>query len=114
VSSSVNLTLKNAVESISLTAGKNILVADMKDSTVVTARVLDYEGNPVRDGTEVNFMASMGTVPPSALTQGGVASVTFTASVQTEGTATVTATSYGVSASIDLSLKSEHAPLPPE
>ncbi len=65
------------------------LPADGITSTRVRAFVMDQVGNPVMDGTLVNFETSLGDINPSARTVDGVAEVQLSSS--RTGLATVTA-----------------------
>jgi hypothetical protein len=65
-------------------------------TTTVKATVLDSIGDPMPNGTAVNFTVdntAIGTIIPSATTTNGEALVTFSAGITTPGTVTVTATS---------------------
>jgi hypothetical protein len=56
--------------------------------------VRDAAGNPAANGTSVTVSASTGTISPNVVSSsGGVATTTFTAPDNANGTATVTATS---------------------
>ncbi len=65
-------------------------------STTVTALVLGKGGAPVQDGTQVSFLATVGTLqPPQSHTRNGQASTILSAPRAT-GTTAVTATSGGI------------------
>jgi uncharacterized repeat protein (TIGR01451 family) len=70
---------------------------------VITATLIDQLGNPVADGTRVDFYASLGSVSTPHVTANGQAVATFTAG-SVPGTATVTATAIGRSGSVHLVL----------
>jgi adhesin/invasin len=71
----------------------------LNGTTQIVAQVLEASGTPPQDGTLIVFTTSMGSVqPPEAQTKGGRATVTFNAGT-TNGTATITASSGGASAS---------------
>jgi adhesin/invasin len=48
-------------------------------SAIISATVLDKKGQPVRDGTQVNFESNIGSITPYGFTKKGVATVTFNA-----------------------------------
>ncbi len=80
---------------ISLVAAPDVIYADGKSSTVVTATVSDSGGHPAPDGTSVRFTTTLGTLTPdTAATTSGVARVSLT-SVNTPGTAKVSAAAFG-------------------
>lgn len=81
--------------SISLAAAPDIIYADGRSTTVVTATVQDSGGHSAPDGTSVRFTTTLGTLTPdTASTTAGVARVSLT-SVSTSGTARVTAAAFG-------------------
>ena len=81
--------------SISVAAAPDVIYADGKSSTVVTATVQDSGGHPAPNGTSVRFTTTLGTLTPdTASTTSGVARVSLT-SVSTPGTARVTAAAFG-------------------
>lgn len=80
--------------SLSLTSSPEIILADGKSTTTVTATVRDGDGNVVPDGTVVRFSASLGLLDKdTAPTTAGVARATLT-SAATVGTAQLTATAF--------------------
>ena len=81
--------------SITLAAAPDVIYADGRSSTVITATVQDSGGHAAPDGTSVRFTTTLGTLTPdTASTTSGVARVSLT-SVSTAGTARVTATAFG-------------------
>lgn len=77
-----NLTLTSAATSL-----------PFNGTAALTVQIVDAQGRPVPDGTQVTFAATLGTVQPAEVaTAGGAAAATFNAGVAS-GTATVTATS---------------------
>jgi hypothetical protein len=58
----------------------NVLLADGQSTAIVTAEVRGANGRPVRDGTEVRFYTTAGSITPVTFTQAGVARATLTAS----------------------------------
>jgi hypothetical protein len=54
-------------------------------TTKATIRAADRVGNPVPDGTRVNFRTSGASVQPSCITAGGACSVTFTSQANRPG-----------------------------
>ncbi len=95
-----------------LTAGSTELQADGASQTAVTANVLDPQGKPAPDGTEVQFVcepSGLGTIDPvTALTSGGKAVSTFTAGTET-GTVEIRAYAQGASDEIEIDLVSGQA-----
>jgi hypothetical protein len=80
---------------IILAAAPDVIYADGKSSTVITATVTDSGGHAAPDGTSVRFTTTLGTLTPdTASTTSGVARVSLT-SVSTAGTAKVTAAAFG-------------------
>ncbi|MEW6201323.1 MAG: hypothetical protein AB1546_05065, partial [bacterium] len=67
------------VKTITLTAFETILTADEKDTTDITAMVLDSANNPVKDGTIISFTATSGTITASGTTVNGGITITYTA-----------------------------------
>ncbi len=81
--------------SITLASAPDVIYADGRSSTVVTATVQDSGGHAAPDGTSVRFTTTLGTLTPdTASTTAGVARVSLT-SVTTAGTARVTAAAFG-------------------
>ena len=71
----------------------------LNGTTQIVAQVLESAGTPPQDGTLIVFTTSLGSIqPPEAQTKGGRVTVTFNAGT-TNGTATITASSGGASAS---------------
>lgn len=79
------------------------LLGDGTSTARVTATVTDVLGQPVPDGTPVQFTASLGVIEASATTAGGKATVTYTAALAT-GRATITATAGAATGSIEIPL----------
>jgi protocatechuate 3,4-dioxygenase beta subunit/5-hydroxyisourate hydrolase-like protein (transthyretin family) len=79
------------------------LLGDGTSTARVTATVTDVLGQPVPDGTPVQFAASLGVIEATATTAGGQATVTYTAA-QATGTATITATAGAATGSIEITL----------
>lgn len=78
--------------SIRLTAERDVLRADGKSATILTAEVRDDRGNVVPDGTRVRFSTTAGRLETTVVgTQNGVARVLLTAA-DIETAALVTAT----------------------
>ncbi len=81
--------------SITLAAAPDVIYADGRSSTVITATVQDSGGHAAPDGTSVRFTTTLGTLTPdTASTTAGVARVSLT-SVSTSGTAHVSAAAFG-------------------
>ena len=84
--------------SVSLAASPDIIYADGKSTTVITATVRDGGGSLVANNTPVRFTTSLGMLTgDTASTTSGVARISLT-SASAPGTATVTAVSFGGSA----------------
>ena len=68
-----------ATGSLALAAAPDVIYADGKSSTVVTATVRDSGGSLVPDGTSVRFTTNLGRLTPdTATTASGVARVSLT------------------------------------
>ena len=81
--------------SITLSSAPDIIYADSKSTTIITATVRDGGGNLVPNNTQVRFTTTLGTLTPdTAATTSGVARVSLTSS-SAAGTATVTAVAFG-------------------
>ncbi len=83
-------------------------------TSVISATVLDSNGDPMAAGTNVNFEVNntaLGTVVSSASISGtsGVAQATFSAGTTTAGTATITATSGAISGTTTIDIVSADA-----
>lgn len=84
--------------SVAVSATPDVIYADGKSTTVITATVRDGSGKIAPDGTSVRFTTTLGTLTPdTATTASGVARVSLTASSQ-EGKASITAAAFGISA----------------
>ncbi|MGV3721818.1 MAG: invasin domain 3-containing protein [Actinomycetota bacterium] len=69
-----------AAGAIRVSVTPNVLLADGVSSATVTAEVRTSNGRPARDGTEVRFYTTAGTITQVAFTSAGVARATLTAS----------------------------------
>jgi len=88
---------------ITLTAAATTL--PLNGSTDIIAQVLEAGGTPPQDGTLIIFTTTLGSIQPSeAETRGGRVTVKFVAGTQS-GTATITASSGGASASGNNAIK---------
>ena len=84
--------------SLSLGTAPDIIFADGKSTTIITATVRDGNGGPVPDGTPVRFGTTLGTLTPdTATTTSGAARVSLT-SASSPGDAAITATAFAASA----------------
>ena len=84
--------------SVTLAASPDIIYADGKSTTVITATVRDGGGSLVANNTPVRFTTTLGTLTgDTAATTSGVARISLT-SASGAGTATVTAVAYGATA----------------
>ncbi len=66
----------------SMTLATNIAAdssLSINGSAIISATVLDKKGQPVRDGTQVNFETNIGSITPYGFTKKGVATATFNA-----------------------------------
>jgi hypothetical protein len=69
-----------AAGSVRLTISPNVLLADGISTASVTAEVRTSSGRPARDGTEVRFYTTAGSITQIAFTSAGVARATLTSS----------------------------------
>ena len=84
--------------SVSLAATPDIIYADGKSTTVITATVRDAGGSIVANNTPVRFTTTLGTLTgDTASTTSGVARISLT-SAGSPGTATITAVAFGSTA----------------
>jgi len=88
--------------SVKLSADTTAIPADGITAILIRAQVLDAAGNPVQDGTTVQFETDVGNITPQAVTQNGIAVAKFS-SGQT-GVATITARVGGISGQITIKL----------
>lgn len=94
--------VSGAPSSLVLTRAPDSVPADGAAFSTLQATVTDAGGNPVVDGTVVNFATTLGTLSgATASTVGGVASVTLRSTWA--GTATVTATAGSASGTTTVS-----------
>ncbi len=108
-STSISL-IKPVIGTVSISSGSISIVADGVSTTTIVANVVDTAGNPVENGTAVNFVATAGTLKATrqggtseatAYTVNGTASATLTSSTSI-GTSTVTVTVGGLSKSLSV------------
>jgi hypothetical protein len=95
-SASQDIQISKTIAASTLTATASPASITNGATSVVSASVLDGNGNPMPNGTTVNFSVdnpALGTIVSSATTTAGVAKATFSAGTTSTGTATVTATS---------------------
>lgn len=84
--------------SVTLAAAPDIIYADGKSTTIITATVRDGGGSLVANNTPVRFTTNLGTLTgDTASTTSGVARISLT-SAASPGTATVTAVAFGTTA----------------
>ena len=84
--------------SVALAAAPDVIYADGKSATLLTATVRDSGGHLAPDGTSVRFTTTLGTLTPdTATTTSGVARVSLTSASQA-GTASVTAVAFAARA----------------
>jgi hypothetical protein len=70
----------SAAGAIRVQVSPNVLLADGVSTATVTAQVLGVGGRPARDGTEVRFYTTAGSITPVSFTSAGVARATLTSS----------------------------------
>jgi hypothetical protein len=70
----------HAAGSIRISVSPNVILADGVSTATVTADVRNSSGRPARDGTEVRFYTTAGSITQLAFTSAGVARATLTAS----------------------------------
>ena len=88
----------SGLASLSLAAAPDVIFADGKSTTIITATVRDGSGGPVPDGTTVRFTTTLGILTPdTATTTSGVARVSLT-SASSAGDASLIATAFAASA----------------
>ena len=81
-------------DSVTLSVTPDVILADGKSTTIVSASIRDSSGNAVPDGTPVSFVTSGGSLSDNTVnTQSGVARITLTSSGTAEA-AIVTATAF--------------------
>lgn len=81
--------------SVTVTAAPDVIYADGKSTTVITATVRDSGGSLAANGTSVRFTTTLGTLTPdTATTTSGVARIALT-SASSAGKATITAVAFG-------------------
>ena len=93
-----------AQDRMSLAVGTHNIEGWLIDGTTtsVTARVSDRLGNPVPNGTGINFIANGGQIGPSCQTNDGACSVTFTsANPRLNGRVSVVAYTVGEESFVD-------------
>jgi len=103
-SADLTIQISNDIAASTVTATANPANITVGGTSVVSATVLDVNGQPMPDGTTVNFSLNntdLGTVVTSASITGGsgVAQATFSAGATTTGTAVVSVTSGSASGS---------------
>ncbi len=108
-SASVTVQISDQLTAASISLAASPSSITVGGTSVVSATVLDGNGNPMADGTTVNFSvnnSSLGSIVPSADISGGqgVAQATFSAGTSTAGTATITASSGVVSGHTTISV----------
>ncbi|MCB0217207.1 MAG: DUF11 domain-containing protein [Chloroflexi bacterium] len=87
---------------IELAAERLRLVACAEDSTRITARILDAQGNPVADGSPITWSSEQGRLSStSGISAGGLATVTLTAGTRT-GAAELRASAGDATAALEL------------
>src|SRR5438045_8361867 len=69
-----------AAGAILVSVSPQVLLADGISTATVSAEVLNSSGHPARDGTEVRFYTTAGTITQVAFTSAGVARATLTSS----------------------------------
>jgi len=77
-------------------------------TSAITVEALDDQGLPVPDHTEVRFLSTLGTIPPTAFTSGGMARAVLSCS--SPGTAEVTVMVGGSQAGVLVEFTSDAGP----
>ena len=98
----------SAAATLRLTASPKVIRADGRSTTLITARLSGSRGGPVRNGTEVRFVTTAGSITPGVFTSSGVARATLTAS-DIPASAVVTAFSGTANAYIYVQMVSQEA-----
>lgn len=88
---------------ITVSADSSSLPADGKTTSRIVAELFDSAGNPVIDGTKVDFSASIGEITASVQTVNGLAVAQFSSS--NTGTAVIQAEAGGVFGSVSMQLR---------
>lgn len=104
-SKDLTIQISDQASAASISISSSPMALTVGGTSVFKARVLDVNGNPMADGTLVNFEvnnSSLGSIVPNATVSGGngEAQATFSASSENVGSATVKATCGNVSQSI--------------
>ncbi len=98
ISSSAIITLISVpVGSISLQTTPAEIPADGNSTANIKANVLDTQGNPIKDGTNISFTTTKGSITPGTVSTTNGQSQTILTSSTTPGIAIVKATAGGVS-----------------
>lgn len=103
VSSTLTLTVNaGTAKQVTVAASPASILADANASSTITVNVTDISGNPVSDGTQVNFTVTAdansggnGSITPSSLTTAGVATAVLTSRDPNDATAPYTASNSG-------------------
>jgi adhesin/invasin len=91
------------ISSLMLSSDANSLSFNSQD-VPIKAVVKDVQGNPVKDGTPVDFITTLGIITESVLTNNGIAEAKFSPNMQS-GLATITATAGNVTDSLTLEVQ---------
>ena len=89
--------------SIRVSADSSSLPADGKTTSRIVAELFDSAGNPVIDGTKVDFSTSIGEITASVQTVNGLAVAQFSSS--NTGTAVIQAQAGGIFGSVSMQLR---------
>ncbi|MDY0189470.1 MAG: hypothetical protein RBR22_01945 [Desulfuromonas sp.] len=105
VTSTLTIQISNQVEVGSVVVVANPAELIVGGTSVVSATILDVNGEDVPDGTAVSFSlnnSQLGTVVQNTTTQNSIAKATFSAADDYAGTATITVTSGAVTGSCSI------------
>jgi len=105
--SPLNITIDEDPAPATVTVVANPSSITVEGTSSIKATVNRNTGNPVPDGTVVNFSSSnaaLGTISAQASTAGGVATALFRASATQTGSTTVTAASGSVSGNVAITV----------
>lgn len=113
-SSTLTIEISDELAAAAITVTANPADITVGGTSVVSATVVDSNGDPMAAGTNVNFAVdntALGTIVTSASISGslGVAQATFSAGTTDTGTATITATSGSASGTTTIGVTSAGA-----
>lgn len=107
ISTTRSIQISNQASASTVALAANPTGVTVGGTTVVSATVRDSAGNPMPNGTSVNFSVdngALGTIVSSATTTNGIAQVTFSAGTTQTGTANITATSGSATGAVAIAV----------